>query len=365
MKSFRQLGFLKLHFRGDPQAQEEDRVLNLFRNRAELKKAYGELQKEVYRLKDRIKQQEGATQRAQDMLATLEGQLAFGETAYPALVFYQLRRLWRTGRELIEQLVADLSRRQDQRERQHHFAEHHRRQTARLQAADQQVREAEKRAAATRAALSELEAQRARLNRLWHYFKRGALVQPIAAATAEAEAAASALKEATAGVEAIQKEPVAAFPGISVEARRAINLAAIAYAEALCARLSGTGLVKLARAATSYREVSDEYGSRSDCEGLMEQIERAQITIQSRSNVAQEIKSRTDRLRGWVRYRNPAVDTAPIPESLNSPHGGPQGGPGSQGTQGGGEAATTEGSSTGMPNVLSEDTWDLFKVLLR
>ena len=51
MKALRQLGFLKLNFRQEAPPQEEDRVLTLFRNRAELKKAYGELQDEVYRLK--------------------------------------------------------------------------------------------------------------------------------------------------------------------------------------------------------------------------------------------------------------------------------------------------------------------------
>ena len=52
------------------------------------------------------------------------------------------------------------------------------------------------------------------------------------------------------------------FPGISLEARRAINIAAIAYAEVLCLRLDPDPLVELAREATAQREASDEYGSR-------------------------------------------------------------------------------------------------------
>ena len=49
---------------------EERRVLQLFRNRAELKKAYSELQDEIHRLKDRLKQQEGATARVQESSTT-------------------------------------------------------------------------------------------------------------------------------------------------------------------------------------------------------------------------------------------------------------------------------------------------------
>src|ERR1700730_16877406 len=122
MKALRQLGFLKVNFRQDAPSEEEDRVLTLFRNRAELKKAYGELQDEIYRLKDRVKQQEGATQRVQEMLSALEQRLGAQESGYPALVFYQLRGLWQLGRELIEQFVADLARQLEERERRLHFA---------------------------------------------------------------------------------------------------------------------------------------------------------------------------------------------------------------------------------------------------
>src|SRR3954454_21651606 len=172
MKALRQLGFLKLNFRQEaPPPAEEDRVLTLFRNRAELKKQYGALQDEVYRLKDRIKQQEGAMQRVQEMLNALEARLGMTDTGYPALVFYQLRRLWQSGRELIEQFVADLVRKQDERERRQHLAEHNRRQFSRRQAADKQLRSAESLAAEEAHRVADLEAESARLTRFWHYFK--------------------------------------------------------------------------------------------------------------------------------------------------------------------------------------------------
>ena len=74
------------------------------------------------------------------------------------------------------------------------------------------------------------------------------------------------------------------FPGLSLPARRAINLAAIAYAEVLCLRLAElkTPLVTLAREATSRREAGDEYGSPQQCVLLMGQISRAQQLISAR-----------------------------------------------------------------------------------
>ncbi|MFL6599968.1 MAG: hypothetical protein ACJ8R9_01410 [Steroidobacteraceae bacterium] len=352
MKALRQLGFLKLNFRQEAPSEEEDRVLTLFRNRAELKKAYGELQDEVYRLKDRIKQQEGATQRVQEMLNALEARLGMTDTGYPALVFYQLRRLWQSGRELIEQFVADLVRKQDERERRQHLAEHNRRQFSRREAVEKRLRSAESLAAEEANRIAELEAERARLTRFWHYFKRRALEQRLASAVAGSVAANATLVDARANAEDLDKEPMPEFPGLALESRRAINLAAIAYAETLCLRLIKTRLVTLAREATQRREVTDDYGSQSECEVLMREIENAQTVIQARTNIAQEIASRSERLKQVARYRGP-TDTAPTVNSLAFSEG---------------DVLTSEpvgATAARMPNVLAEDTWDLFRILLR
>ena len=354
MKALRQLGFFKLPFRTDepPQELEDDRVLALFRNRAELKKAYGELQEEIYRLKDRIKQQEGATVRVQEMLGALEVRLGVPESAYPAIVFYQLRRMWQTGREIIEQFVGDLVRQQEERERRQHLAEHNRRQFSKRETAEKQLRSAETGAAEAIMNVSALESERARLTRFWHYFKRRALEHRITDAQNVASAANFTLGEARAAAEAVEREPLPEFPGLLLETRRAINVAAIAYAEVLCLRLAKTPLVKLAREATSRREATDEYGSREECESLMAEIDRARGLIQSRNNIAQELKARSERIKQIARYRGPA-DTSPMADSLAFTEGDVL------------ETEAAGASATRMPNVLSEDTWDLFRILLR
>jgi len=352
MMALRQLGFLKVNLRREETAEDDHRVLALFRNRAELKKAYGELQEEIYRLKDRIKQQEGATQRVQEMLAALEGRLGLSETAFPALVFYQLRRLWQTGRELLERFVTELAAQQDERERRQHVAEHNRRMFAKRQAAEQRLRGAQRLVAEEAARLTDLESQRSRLQRFWHYFRRRALEQTISQARAAAAAADLSLVAAREAAEEVDREPVPEFPGLSLEARRAINIAAIAYAEVLCLRLARTQLVMQAREATRHREATDEYGSRAECEALMKQIERAAELLRAPTNLTQEVKQRSGRLTQLARYRV-ATDAAPTAESLAFSEGD------ALGAEPGGLSAAR------MPNVLAEDTWDVYGVLLR
>ncbi|HUN76302.1 MAG TPA: hypothetical protein VMU40_17440 [Steroidobacteraceae bacterium] len=354
MKPLTRLSTLMRERIGPPAAPAEDeRVLVLFKNRAELKKAYGELQEEVYRLKDRIKQQEGATARVQEMLGALEGRLGLAETAYPALVFYQLRALWQSGRAILEQFVTELANQQEERERRAFLAECNRRLFALRQSIDGRLRAAETQHVEAHEAVAQLVAARATLTRFWHYFKRRNLDRQLQTAQAAAQSADAALGETRAAAEQLNDAPVPDFPGLSLEARRAINLAAIAYAEVLCLRLIDTPLVALAKEASSRREVAEDYGGRQDCEVLIAGIASARSILQSKVNVAQDVKGRSERLKAIVRYRD-ASDATPQPESIAFGEGDAL----ADQPLGGTAAAR-------MPNVLAEDTWDLFRVLMR
>ncbi len=328
-------------------------MLLLFKNRAELKKAYGELQEEVYRLKDRIKQQEGATARVQEMLGALESRLGVIETAYPALVFYQLRALWQCGRGILEQFVAELANQQEERERRAFLAECNRRLFARRQAVEGGLRAAETEHAEARERVEGLLKARAKLKRLWHYFKRRDIDRQLQTAREAVRSADQALAQARTAADQLAGEPAPQFQGLSIEARRAINLAAVAYAEVLCLRLIDTPLVALAKEATSRREVADNYGDRAECEALITAIVGAQLILRAKLSVAQEVKERADHLKAIARYRNGA-DTTPVPESIAFGEGDVLAGQPLDGKR-----------AVRMPNVLGEDTWDLFRVLLR
>lgn len=354
MKTLEQFSrLIRVAPKGVDDPEDDHRVLTLFRNRAELKKAYGELQEEVYRLQDRIKQQEGATARVQEMLGSLESRLGLTETAYPALVFYQLRAMWQRGREILEQFTAELAAQQEERERRALFVEFNRAQFSRRQTAEGAVRTAQTQFNDAQQFVADLTARRALLTRFWHYFKRRDLDHRLLGASNALLLATTQLDQARADFAAIDAKESPQFPGLSVDARRAINIAAIAYAEVLCLRLSDTALVTLAKEAVARREPVDAYGGRPECEALIAMIARARGILESKVNVAQDVKGRSESLRQLARYRN-GMDTTPTPESVSL-----------------GETDVLAGAPLGaqvavrMPNVLAEDTWDLFRVLLR
>jgi hypothetical protein len=339
MKLISQLGFLRLGTETNKLEVDDDRVLHLFRNRAELKKSHISLQDEVQRLKDRVKQQEGATARVQEMLQALEGRLSQQESGYPTLVFYQLRELWNLGRTLLTQFIAELAAQQEERERRAFFAEHNRKQFERRQGIEAKLREAENKAVAARDAVAQLEQEITRLRQFWHFFKRRTLRQRLQTASLQSMLCMQDLETARSARDALDAEPTPEFGGLSIDARRAINQATIAYAQLLVERLSRTPLMELARAASGRREPPrEEYGDRARCEATMAAIAQGRMLLQQRGTLSQEIKQRSERVRELAKYRS-AGDTVPTAESL---------------------AVAVDGSK-----VLSDDLWEIFRVLLR
>jgi hypothetical protein len=339
MKLISQLGFLRLGADSNKLEVDDDRVLHLFRNRAELKKSHISLQDEVQRLKDRVKQQEGATARVQEMLQGLEGRLSQPESAYPTLVFYQLRELWNFGRTLLTQFVAELAAQQEDRERRAFFAERNREQFGRRQGVEAKLREAENRAVAARDAVAQLEQELARLRQIWHFFKRRTIRQHMQTASLQSMLCMQDLETARGGRDALDAEPTPEFGGLSIDARRAINQATIAYAQLLVERLARTPLMELARAASARREPPrDEYGDRARCEATMAAIANGRGLLEQRGTLSQELKQRSERVRELAKYRS-AGETVPTAESL---------------------ASAIDGSK-----VLADDLWEIFRVLLR
>ncbi len=96
---------------------EDERLFDLFRNRAELKKELNAIDDERHRLLDRLKLQEGSTMRVEEQLSELEKYLGKPEEGYKSLAYFQLRAVWRTASKRLEQFGAELNRQQKDRER--------------------------------------------------------------------------------------------------------------------------------------------------------------------------------------------------------------------------------------------------------
>ncbi len=120
-----------------------------------------------------------------------------------------------------------------------------------------------------------------RLRRFWHYFKRRQVRRRLQAASLQSLLCVQDLESARAACEQLEAEAQPEFAGLSIDARRAINIAAIGYGQVLCERLARTQLLEMAREAASLREPPrEDYGDRARCEATMAEIVGARGLLQ-------------------------------------------------------------------------------------
>lgn len=299
---FRQLGFLRFGATGTVADADDERVMHLFRSRAELKKSYNQLQGELQQLRDRLKQQEGVSALAHESLQALRQRLAQPGTAYPALVFFHLRDLWHSAHGLVAGQVQEQRQQREAVERGAFQREDQRSRELRVATLQRSCDELEAAEHAAAAPVQAMAQQLARLQGWWRYPQRRRLRQRMHAATALQVQAGDALQAARNERDLVAGEPEPRFPGLSVPMRRTINVAAIAYAHVLHARIESSGLLEPMRRALATEEVpGEEFGDRNACEQLMEQVQRARW-LQQRVTLRDELQQVALGLRPLLRY---------------------------------------------------------------
>jgi hypothetical protein len=346
------LSFLKGGMEGGAVSADEERLMQLFQNRAGLKKAYADLKDEFHLLRDRLKQQEGATIRVQEQLDALGDLLGDPKTGFSALVFYQLRALWKTCHQQLSTFATDLTRQQEAREVAKHKADSEAAKNSRLAEVDRRLQSAAAEADAQRQNLAAAQLEIGRLTAFWHYFKRRSRQKALEVLRNLVVVADAAAGELHAERSAIEHESLPEFPGISLNARRTINLAIISFAELLCEQVDAYGLAARAKEAVARRVHEMNFGARAECEGYMQRVQQAQAVVANPKPVSGVLKAKLDRLRATCEYRNNA-DTVPTADSLAPPAPELEIG----------KPAKPPGAAAW--NVLAEDYWDLYTLLLR
>lgn len=331
---------------------EEERLLNLFRNRAELKKAFSDLQKALRLAEERLASQEAATRRAEERFQAIEQLLAQPGTGYTALVYFQLRALWRACHERLQIIADELRGRHEERQRREELMRFNQEKQRQLAALDQQLTQArdevEERVARRNAARTELEGARG----LFAYFRRRSLIERLQQRQSELEASRLRLAELQDRRAAVNAEPWPEFSGLDNGTKREINVFVIAAAQELYLLFATDDLARKARDANVNPIEEMRYGSEEECKALIGKIRNAVAVLgPSRPSLA-DIETRAQSITKQAQFRS-ARETVPMAASVSRidlP------------------VRSSEGPSVRrIPlevNVLAEEYWDIYDVFI-
>jgi len=197
-----------------------------------------------------------------------------------------------------------------------------------------------------------MDAKLAAMRGFWNYFRRRRLAEEIATERTQWDQAATLVTDLSDDRTNLEETPPPEFPGISVDGRRVVNTAVIAYAQQLVGALAAGGLAMLAKETTSKRLFDVRYGSPTDCARLMTLLRDGLAMLKDESENLAGLKERTDAVRATASYRSDA-DTVPLTDSIGTL-------PMPTAPVSGLETANRAGV-----NVLVDDYWDLYQSLLQ
>jgi hypothetical protein len=337
---------------GARQPEQEERLLQLYWNRAELKKELTRLQDERLKLLEQIRSQETATARAKEHVQVLEDYLGNPEIAVHALVYFQLRAVWRTAAARLARFAGQLRQQQTDREQRRQVIEFDQTRRRELADFDRRIHDARSRADMLEAQLKLMDAKLAAMRGFWNYFGRRRLAEEIETERTQWDQAVTLVTDLSDDRTNLEETPPSDFGGISIDGRRVVNTAVIAYAQQLVAALASGGLAMLAKETMSKRLFDVRYGSPTECARLMTQLRDSLVMLKDENENLGGLKERTDALRATASYRSDA-DTVPLTDSIGTL-------PMPTAPVSGLETANRAGV-----NVLVDDYWDLYQSLLQ
>lgn len=341
----------QLFFRRKP--AEDERLLQLFWNRAELKREFARLQRDRDGLSDQLRQQEGATLRWQQRLEQLEGLLADPERAANAAVFFQLRGVWQYCRRRLARLARELGTRQQEAELRRETARFEEHRKIALASIEQRLVPLIERRVSIEAELHDVRLQQAKYTRFWQFLAR----RRYGHAQAVLDSALAGVQSQIERYEKARHEKLreSATPATEIDmgSKRLVNLSVIALAQELVVQLETHHVAQMARDA-SLRQVNDvRYGDLQVCHQTGQQVARVLRQLDELDDLPVLVRSRAEYLRRQVEYLRDA-DTVPIAAScadipllLTA-----------------GENPVPANDRRLPVNVLGEEYWEIYSVLL-
>jgi chromosome segregation ATPase len=285
-------------------SDSQEQLLRLYWNRAGVKRELSNLKRERFDLLDRLKEQEGAITRAKEQLEGLERLLTNPLAAANAMVYFQLRHLWRLASLRLEQFGKELQLQRERRERaQLHEAALAKRQR-RLGAISEKLHSLVEKRQSVIDECATLEQRLTHMNALMRLLQGRKQRRRIQGLQAGQVALDERVEECNELIEKIKGEPLPEPEDLSLESRRLINLAVIAFAQHLVVHFAESDLASLAKAAMRKPVADMKFGDRRTCDRMVERIQERIEELNASKNIAEVVKKRTDRLIVDMRYRH-------------------------------------------------------------
>jgi hypothetical protein len=292
--------------------QDTDKLVDLFRNRSELKKEFAALRAEKYSLEDRVKEHRGTIERVQQKLDHLEALLLDPEWVHNVVTFYQLRRLAAHCEARLGRFAEQLKQQREKRIRDRSLAawqeelDRRRGKVAdKLGAHRRQMQALEEQLQGERDKLDAMGG----LSKLMRGKDQASRIESIESSLTAAQARETELLEE---LERVDGEEAPPHQGLDTGAKRSINLMILSFAQQLYLDYYEDGLAALAKEASDKSVGAVNYGSKLDNDEILERLAERREEVDGREPDLNTLKERATQIARYAEFRN---DDETVPSS--------------------------------------------------
>lgn len=293
-------------------AEESDKLLNLYWNRAELKKEFASLRREQFRLQDCVKSQEGATARIQQKLDHLEQLLLDPEWVYNVVTYYQLQALNLRCKSKLEKFAEQLKQQREQKQNSRQLAAWNERRAEESAEIETQIGD---RRMQVQTLEDQLQFERQRLvsmSGLVRVFRRRSVMKTLDKLAGTIDRIQSEEEQLLLRYDEVQKRQPPDTQGLDIPSKRLINCMILAFAQQLYLHFEPDGIAAMAKESAEKSVGGINYGSKKDCDKVIARVQKRAKSFEKESDFADVLRQRAHLIAEKAVYRS---DDDPVPAS--------------------------------------------------
>jgi hypothetical protein len=328
--------------------QESEKLLNLYWNRAELKKEFAELRNEKYRLQERVKEHEGATARVQQKLDHLENLLLDPEWVYNIVTYFQLRGLNNRCQSKLAKFAEQLKQQREKRLQSQLLDDWNAARGAEAAGIERQIGELRMQVQTLE---DRLQAERQRLANMGGFLKliRGRRVtRNLDKLAHNIETAQDAERSLLMQLDDIEKRQPPDTQGLDIPSKRLINFMILAFSQQLFLHFAEDELAELAKESGDKSIGAINYGGKASCDEILARINKRVDAFENAADFAEILRVRAKLIAEKATFRS-NDDAVPVSASVSTVYAIDQ------------QGAVTESKH----NLLGENYWNLANVVSR
>jgi hypothetical protein len=303
--------------KSDDNELESEKLLQLYWNRAELKKEFAELRGEKFRLQERIKEHEGATARVQQKLEHLENLLLDPEWVYNIVTFFQLRALNLRCQSKLAKFAEQLKQQREQRLQSKLLDKWNMERGDEAARVERQVGEQRLQVQLLE---DHLQAERHRLATMTGFLKlfRGrSLTAALDKLAQSIETAQESERLLLLKLDEIEKRQPPDTQGLDVATKRTINYMILAFAQQLYLHFKADDLAEMAKESGEKSIGAINYGGKSSCDEILARVSKRLKSFDHAADFADVLQRRAKLIAEKAKFRG-NDDAVPVSASVST-----------------------------------------------